>query len=120
MDLAVDTLIGLGCASGWVNAGGDLRAFGSADVPVCLRDQEGGGVRPFARLQDGAIATSHFSATSRCAVSGRAGDSPPVAAHIRVAAPSCMGADSLTKVVALSGDREHPALARHRAQAWSR
>lgn len=119
VDLAVRTLMKKGCTSGWVNAGGDLRAFGSADVPLCLRDEKRGGVRPFARLQDGAIATSHFSATSRCAVSRRACERTPVAAHVSVAAPSCMWADALTKVVAQSGDTEHPVLARHHAQAWS-
>ena len=118
VDFAVRTLIEHGCKSGWVNAGGDLRAFGATDLPICLRDEGAGGVRPFARLQDGAFATSHFSATSRCAVSGRAGERKPVAAHVSVAAPLCLWADALTKVVALSGDTEHPVLSRYRAKAW--
>ena len=118
VDLAVRTLMEHGCASGWVNAGGDLRVFGVAELPLQLRDEGGGGVRPFARLQDGAFATSHFSPTSRCAASREAGGKASVKAHVSVAAPRCLWADALTKVVALSGDTEHPVLSRYHAQAW--
>ena len=118
VDLAVRTLIELGCTSGWVNAGGDLRVFGVAKLPLLLRDERGGGVRPFAQLQDGAFATSHFSATSRCAASRGACEKASVKAHVSVAAPLCLWADALTKVVALSGDTEHPVLSRYHARAW--
>lgn len=37
---------------------------------------------------------------------------------ISVAAPVCMLADALTKVVAASGDDHHPLLARHGASAF--
>jgi thiamine biosynthesis lipoprotein len=37
---------------------------------------------------------------------------------VSVAAPRCLWADALTKVVAISGDTAHPLLARHGAMAW--
>lgn len=117
VDLTVKTLIAAGCEAGWVNAGGDLRAFGHVRLPISLRDEATGGVRAFATLSDGAFATSHFDGHSR----SRATDEPdgrPVRAHASVAAPSCMWADALTKVVAISGNASHPLLSRHGAQAW--
>ena len=39
VDRAVAALIAQGCAAGWVNAGGDLRAFGDAELPIRLRDE---------------------------------------------------------------------------------
>jgi thiamine biosynthesis lipoprotein len=117
VDAAVDALLELGCAGGWVNAGGDLRAFGGAEVAVVLRDEREGGVRPFAMLSEGAFATSHYSAGSRSEIHAAGADAAnPI--HVSVAAPRCLWADSLTKIVAASGDVAHPALALHGAQAW--
>ena len=117
VDCAVQALIAHGCDTGWVNAGGDLRAFGGADVPVQLRDETSGGVRPFATVRDGAFATSHFDRCSRSQISSGA-RGLPVLAHVSVAAPLCLWADALTKVVAISGDTSHPLLARFEASAW--
>ncbi|QNP57735.1 FAD:protein FMN transferase [Paenacidovorax monticola] len=116
VDRAVQALQCLGCEAGWVNAGGDLRAFGPVQVPVLLRDEEGGGVRPFAHLGDGALATSCLGPQRRSQawVAGSHG----VSAHVSVAAPSCLWADALTKVVAASGDARHPVLQAHGARAW--
>jgi thiamine biosynthesis lipoprotein len=113
VDCAVDALIATGCPAGWVNAGGDLRAFGDIDLPLQLRDEAIGGVRNFGHLRDGAFATSHFDPAAR-PLAGPSG----VKAHASVAAPSCLWADALTKVLALSGDTAHPLLARHGAQGW--
>ncbi|MFG6489977.1 FAD:protein FMN transferase [Roseateles sp. BYS78W] len=113
VDLAVLALQAAGAATGWVNAGGDLRVFGELELPILLRnDACGGGVREFARLADGAFATSHYAPGSRSAAS-RA-----VQAHVSVAAPRCLWADALTKVVALSSRCDHPLLARYDAAAW--
>lgn len=114
VDRAVDALIAGGCASGWVNAGGDVRVFGDIDLPLSLRDEHAGGVNPFAKLRDGAFATSHFDRYSR----SKAHASTPVRAHASVAAPLCLWADALTKLVAISGDTAHPLLAHYGAQAW--
>jgi thiamine biosynthesis lipoprotein len=114
VDRAIEALMAAGCPAGWVNAGGDLRAFGDIDVPVTLRDECGGGVRPFAQLRDGAIATSRFGRGAQSELSAP----HAVDAHVSVAAPLCLWADALTKLVALSGDTAHPLLAAHEAQAW--
>ena len=117
VDAAVRVLRAHGCNTGWVNAGGDLRAFGAAELPLRLRDEAAGGVRPFAWLRDGAFATSCFAPGSRSQVA-HAADAGPVRAHVSVAAPLCLWADALTKLVALRGDAQHPLLARYDAQAW--
>ena len=112
VDMAVQALQDHGCRGGWVNAGGDLRCFGATTLPLRLRDESGGGARAFATLADGAFATSHYAADSHSQ------SWPPVRAHVSVAAPLCLWADALTKVVALSGNAAHPALATFGAQAW--
>ena len=114
VDLAVQALQSAGCSAGWVNAGGDLRAFGDLATPVLLRCESQGGVRHFADLQDGAFATSAFGGRHRSRLAG----APDAARHVSVAAPTCLWADALTKVVAARGDIAHPLLARHGAQAW--
>ena len=116
VDRAVQALQCAGLTSGWVNAGGDLRSFGSAAVELKLRDEQRGGVVHFGRLNDSAFATSCFGAGSRSALSAapRAGTST----HVSVAAPLCLVADALTKVVAASGNTHHPVVARAGARAW--
>jgi thiamine biosynthesis lipoprotein len=113
VDRAIQRLIEHGATAGWVNAGGDLRVFGDIELPIALRDEASGGSRPFAALADGAFATSHYGAGTRSRLAGSARP-----AHVSVAAPLCLWADALTKVVALSGDTSHPLLARHGALAW--
>lgn len=115
IDRAVRALIEQGVAAGWVNAGGDLRAFGDIDVPVRVRDEAAGGVRSFATLREGAFATSHFDRDSGSQIAAGAG---ALRAHVSVAAPLCLWADALTKVIALSGDTSHRLLARFEARAW--
>ena len=115
VDRAVRSLLDHGCAAGWVNAGGDLRAFGDIELPLQLRDETSGGVRPFAALRDGAFATSRFGPGSRSQLTTDAG---AVHAHVSVAAPLCLWADALTKLVALKRDTSHPLLARCGARAW--
>jgi thiamine biosynthesis lipoprotein len=116
VDLGVEALRRYGYASGWVNAGGDLRVFGDASVPVMLRDESHGGVRPFATLADAALASSHFGPGSRSQAWGL--DRSARACRVTVAAPRCVWADALTKVVAVSGDVQHRALDACGAHAW--
>lgn len=116
VDRAVAALREAGLAAGWVNAGGDLRAFGNVSVPIVLRDEHRGGARRFAALGDGAFATSDYRAAARARLHV-AGPAAP-AAHVSVAAPACLWADALTKVVALTRDPAHPLLAAHNAVAW--
>lgn len=110
VDLAVQALVNHGCASGWVNAGGDLRIFGGAELPVWLRDEVNGGAREFARLTEGAFATSYLGISSDCRAVLPCGETRPVHAHVSVAAPLCVWADALTKVVAISGNSAEPLL----------
>ena len=117
VDCAVRSLLASGATAGWVNAGGDLRAFGHVDLPVHLRNEDSGGLKPFASLRDGAMATSVLDCESR--ERGGTGHKPgPKREHVSVAAPLCLWADALTKVVAATGDRDGPLLARYGALAW--
>lgn len=100
VDRAVAALVAAGATAGWVNAGGDLRAFGNVELPVVLRDESQGGVREFGRLREGAMATSRL------------------ARHVTVIAPHCRIADALTKLVSASGRADHPLVVQHGAQAW--
>lgn len=116
VDCAVRALQQEGCSAGWVNAGGDLRVFGAVQLPVMLRDEEQGGLRPFMELGDGAFATSCLGPLRRSQI--WAGKNRDAAAHVSVAAPSCLWADALTKIVAASGDACHVVLARYGARGW--
>nr|WP_276595305.1 FAD:protein FMN transferase [Roseateles albus] len=113
VDQGVKALRQAGLAWASVNAGGDLRVFGPQTVALKLRQEQGGGVCDFGQLADGAFATSHFSDSSRSRLSGGG-----VTRHVSVAAPRCIWADALTKIVAASGDTAHPLLARLGASAW--
>ena len=116
VDRAVQALQRAGLTSGGVNAGGDLRSFCSTPVELKLRDEQRGGVVDFGRMSDGAFATSCLGAGSRSALS--AAQHADTLTHVSVAAPLCLIADALTKVVAASGDTRHPMLARAGARAW--
>lgn len=117
VDLAVQALQKCGCDAGWVNAGGDLRAFGDIDVPVMLRDEASGGARHFATVQDCAFATSHFGTATRSRVV-HGTDASARVAHLSVCAPLCLHADALTKIVAVSGQVSGAILDRYQATAW--
>jgi thiamine biosynthesis lipoprotein len=97
-----------------VNAGGDLRVFGAIPRRIHLRDPTSpGALIPFADIVSGALATS-AAYFSRSVWRGRAVS--PVIDGLRrrptitffsasVAAPTCMLADALTKLVLLRGPR---------------
>ena len=126
VDRAVEVLKRNGVMAGIVNAGGDLRVFGSASQLVHLRHPEqpnraAGAVR----LRERAIATSgiYFSRTkNRCRyvspmLDARTGRAACDLISVTVGAANCMTADALTKVVfALRGEAA-PLLARYSADA---
>lgn len=97
----------------WVNAGGDLRTRG-APLEVRLRDERGGGARPWLSIRQGAVATSDLGPGTRSRLAGGV----PRAGHVSVISPRCMWSDALTKVVAGSGRCDHPLLAALRARAF--
>lgn len=124
VDQAVMAAVAAGAPAVWVNAGGDLRVHG-ASLPVVLRDERHGGVLPWLTIQDGAMATSDFSPEARARLAWPASQAAAPSAgrlHLSVAAPECVVADALTKVVAILGRSDHPMaqrLLRHYgAQAW--
>lgn len=116
VDLAVEAALGQGAKAVWVNAGGDLRVQGMT-LPIVLRDERAGGVRPWAELTDGAMATSDFRPGARSSLSGSV-----CAGHLSVLAPRCAWADALTKVLAqqakVDQGRVHDLLQHYQAQVW--
>ncbi len=116
VDCAVDAALAHGAEAVWVNAGGDLRVQGLT-LPIVLRDEHSGGVRPWAELADGAMATSDFRAEARSTLSGTAH-----AGHLSVIAPQCAWADALTKVLAQQAHADqglaHDLLQHYQAQVW--
>jgi len=103
VDRAVDALRAAGARRGWVNAGGDVRAFGDLELPVQCR---AGGARRLVALRDGALATSEYGprrmSTSSSRLAGRAGRRRG-AYGAAVVAPDCTIADALAKAVAVAG-----------------
>ncbi len=123
VDRALEAALAAGAVQVWVNAGGDLRCQG-LELPVALRDETAGGVRPFLMLSDGALASSCFGPQARSRLYRRlrtpgATGGGSAAMGVSVAAPRCLWADALTKVVAAQprpGDL--PLLAEYGATGW--
>lgn len=126
VDQAVMVLKNAGVQSGCVNAGGDLRVFGSVPQSVRIRD-------PAApdcllaewQLNNEALASSAHYFSKRwqegrwvsALVDGRNAQPTRVTGGVSIRAPTCMVADGLTKVVMASGDVLHPACLALGAQA---
>ena len=128
VDQAVRALQLAGMAQGWVNAGGDLRVFGSVSLPLQVRAPW----NPAEFLdctalnhQAAATSASYWLETPRLrhGVTRRPANA---AASTTVVAPNCMSADALTKVVAAlrSANGEHSGLDctalldHYKARAW--
>ena len=124
VDRAVAALRRAGVASGLVNAGGDLRAFGPHAFPLHLRHPaDPSRLIAVDELRDAALATSASYAAwqERCAGrvrDARGGRPLDAGTSVSVRASSALLADALTKAVALDGARAEPLLARYRAHAW--
>lgn len=105
VDIAIHAMRRAGANAGWVNAGGDLRAFGDLTVPVSLR-QGGGPPAPAGGLRNMAMATS--GVPPGCDIDARAfpgrvfgRDSRPWdRGAVTVLARTAWRADALTKVAA--------------------
>ena len=124
VDGAVHALERAGVVSGWVNAGGDLRVFGAIEVPVSVRDpRDLSRAIECTRLRERAAATSasYLACADGAAPQLRHGITRALVEELAswtVAAPTCLLADALTKLVAATGDANHPVLAHYAAQAW--
>jgi thiamine biosynthesis lipoprotein len=127
VDRAIQSLQSHGVQTGSVNAGGDLRVFGSRPHAIYLRCPSSPQNTFYAgKLQDGALATSGDYFLTQ------GSDSQQKNGHLinpkrrlpiqtqksfSVIAPKCAVADALTKVFAISGDAHHPALRHFEALA---
>ena len=89
LDAAVAALRRHGCVAGWINAGGDLRVFGDLALPLWLRNEDRGGVQPFATLGDGALATSRFGPGSRDRLWRAGTAAPPTPASPTTSRTTC-------------------------------
>jgi FAD:protein FMN transferase len=98
VDCAVAALQAAGVASGLVNAGGDMRAFGAHRHPVHLRFADG--LKAVASLQDAALASSCNAGQSVASphIDSQSGRGVRSAQSIVVQAASAAVADALTKV----------------------
>lgn len=105
VDSAVERLVKAGYLGGWVNAGGDVRAFGEKNLSVQIRGFTGGKnlyQKAMATSQIGLDATSEFPAQ----IINRSDDST-FQGYVSVIADKTWIADALTKVVGfLNKDHE--------------
>jgi thiamine biosynthesis lipoprotein len=123
VDQAIHQLRKRGCTEAVVNAGGDLRCYGSVPRPIQLRRRDA--LVTVAELHRGAVATSAPRTTHVGRLAQPLGSifNPHTrrawnaGGAVMVAAPSCVVADALTKVAALAGPACAPLLARFGAQA---
>jgi FAD:protein FMN transferase len=120
VDRGVAALRARGTSAGCVHAGGDLRVFGSSLwLPVQVRLPQSPGLAvPWAEVRDMAVATSADTFRAGAGLyDAQRRSLRPFPGSISVAAPSCMLADALTKLVALGPHRAPRLLARHAAHA---
>ncbi len=128
VDRAIAALRRHGATAGAVNAGGDLRVFGSLRAPVHVRRPESPGeFQLLTSVQNSALATSAPYYAARM-ISGHAcvpiidprnGRPSRQSDSVTVQARTCVLADALCKIVWLAGaDVAAPILRRYRATAW--
>jgi thiamine biosynthesis lipoprotein len=106
VDCAVTALRDAGVQTGWVNAGGDLRVFGTLTLPVSRRESDGT-LRPLGGVREAAIASSavHVRADARFPGTILAATGHRLAPDVwSVLARHAWRADALTKVAALAPD----------------
>ena len=118
VDRAVDALRRAGVSSGIINAGGDIRVFGSTSREIYLRDP----ILPtqfsgMLRLRDRAVATSATYFARRALIDGQTRRAITRQLSVSVAAAECMTADALTKIVFALREKSAPLLKRHGADA---
>ncbi len=126
VDRAIEALKGNGVVAGIVNAGGDVRTFGSTSQLIHVRHPaEPARAAGIVRLRERAMATSGIYFTRRKKrgryvsplLDGRTRRSARELISISVAAAECMQADALTKIVFALREKAAPLLERHRADA---
>ena len=115
VDLAVAKLRRAGVHTGAVNAGGDLRVFGTLEETVLVRSPfDASELWPVAALRDSACATSASGEVARARRRRRRAAAPR---SVTVLAPTACAADALTKIVWQQGELAGALLRRARARA---
>lgn len=124
VDKAVEVLLANDIQSGSVNAGGDMRVFGSLTQDIQIRNPSNTHeLIQIGKMKVGAIATSSLYFAKRDADAKSYMVNPLNHEHIEfsesysVIANECVYADALTKVVSISGNIQHPCLNHFSAQA---
>ncbi len=126
VDLAIRVLQAAGMQSGRVNAGGDLRVFGTTAQTIHVRAPHAPTqVLPLLNLTDGAAATSaayfaqrrHAQRMVTPLIHPHTRSASSAERSITVLAPHCMHADALTKVVQADPAQAAKILARYQARA---
>jgi thiamine biosynthesis lipoprotein len=118
VDRAIEMLRTRNVGSGIVNAGGDIRVFGSTRREIHLRSP----TSPMEfcgalRLRNCAVATSATYFTPGALIDGKTRFTTTDLVSVTVAARDCITADALTKIVFAMRMRARPLLARHHANA---
>lgn len=118
VDRAVETLKKSKVPTGIINAGGDIRVFGSVARKIHLRDpMSPTRVSGVLRLRDRAIATSATYFAPGALIDGQTRRPLTDRVSVTVAARDCVTADALTKIVFALREKAASLLARHRADA---
>ena len=118
VDVAINYLQQQGITSAWINAGGDIRIYGSAIIPISIRDHHGH-VHTMGGLHNAALATSTSHASAEqpgLLLDGSANNNAP--ATWSVLANSAWLADALTKVTANVAQPERAASVRALGGNW--
>ncbi len=125
VDRAVDVLKAHAGVSGWVNAGGDLRAFGEKSVRVQIRNPGNPSqIGATAMLRDAALATTaRYARSSGLPTNGlilhpRGAALPRRPRSASVRATTCALADALAKAVYLMKDNARSALSNFGASGF--
>jgi thiamine biosynthesis lipoprotein len=127
VDLAIQVLRDEQATSALVNAGGDLRVFGTGGREIHLRHPASGAVLSRSiELRNSALATSSPCFTEICKrgrkfshlVDTRTKRAITGACSVTVRAPECWLADALTKVVLVDPTRASRLLAKFQAEAF--
>jgi thiamine biosynthesis lipoprotein len=118
VDRAVAVLKSCGVEEGLVNAGGDIRIFGSASRKVHLRNPAcPAQFCGMLRVRNRAVATSATYFASGALIDGQTRRRIPSSISVTVAARDCMTADALTKIVFTLRSKAAPLLERCGADA---
>ncbi len=114
LDRATRALRAAGVSAGWINAGGDVRAFGSITVPIARREADGQ-LRTLGGLRESAIATSVVGESPDQRFPSRivgTHDTQAACGAWTVLAHHAWKADALTKVAALAPEATREQLIR--------